>query len=176
MLSVSIPAQAGTQAFRADRGGDLAGRAKSSRMKASTNLNAIGLATATALILSGAPSTGVAKSASYSAEFQRCIDAAGGMDSRSAQCEAEEAARQDKVLNKVYRDLLSSFTGARREALIKAERGWVAYREVECAFRASGETGGTLASVIEQGCILDLTIDRVAALKNASEIQKKAGT
>jgi len=82
---------------------------------------------------------------------------------------AQEADLQkaDAELNASYRQIRERLKGdaAKTDLLAKAERAWVAFRDAECAFAASGVEGGSVQPTVLAGCRADLTQKRVEELK-----------
>ena len=95
----------------------------------------------------------------------QCRLAAGGVTARLRACDAAELTRRDAELNRTYAELLRALPPARRERLRAAERAWVAFRDAECAFRASATEGGTATPLVAGACLLELTGERVDRLR-----------
>jgi uncharacterized protein YecT (DUF1311 family) len=49
-------------------------------------------------------------------------------------CVDVEAKRRDEKLNQSYQKLLASLKPARKAQLVDAQRAWLKYRELNCAF------------------------------------------
>ena len=103
-----------------------------------------------------------------SAQFQECMDKVdlGAMkNSQWYACYTEELARQDKVLNAEYRALQSRIPPETKDALTKAQRAWIAYRESWCKLEQElpNAPGG---EVNYQACMLDQTIAQINKLKD----------
>ena len=54
----------------------------------------------------------------------------------------------------------------RREALLTAQRAWMAFRDAECAQSSLLFEGGTLARVVHVGCVNQMTAERAIELEN----------
>lgn len=100
-----------------------------------------------------------------SAEFNRCMQMAEGVTARLRACYQFEYTRQDGILNANYRALSTKLDKQRRRAFLESERAWLAYRDAECAYRASADRGGTLALLIHDRCVVDLTTQRATQLR-----------
>ena len=109
---------------------------------------------------------------SWAASYDDCRAAAGGVDPRLKACDGSEMQARDTELNQSYRDLLAAIPASRQTELRSAERAWVAFRDAECAFRASADAGGSDASLIESGCRLEVTAERIGQLKKALKVAK----
>lgn len=73
----------------------------------------------------------------------------------------------DAELNRIYGQLVAR-TGKDSQArtlLTKAQRDWLAFRDAECAFQASGVEGGSAQPMVVLGCREGLTRKRTADLK-----------
>ena len=103
--------------------------------------------------------------ASNTPAYAVCMDRAGGVTVSMRECISEEYARQDVLLNEMYRQLMQRLGTEGQHDLRNAQRAWIAFREAECAWRASGETG-TLGPVIIDSCWLGFTTERAAKLKD----------
>ena len=78
------------------------------------------------------------------------------------------AGQWDKRLNTAYQAALkASESQARKEALIRAERAWLAYRNANCDWYDAQE--GTIREVEGAGCMLDMTKARAAELEQAAQ-------
>ena len=51
-----------------------------------------------------------------------------------------------------------------KTALRKAQRSWIAYRDLECEAEATLYNGGSGKGLIRQSCLYSITIDRLASL------------
>ena len=78
-------------------------------------------------------------------------------------CAANDYAQTDKELNSAWRKLQKS------EALIAAQRAWIAFRDAECAFRAAQFEGGSIAPLIRSTCLAELTQQRTNMLIDAGK-------
>ena len=100
----------------------------------------------------------------YSARYNKCMDASGGVTVNMLNCIADEIAAQDARLNTAYSDARSELSEERREALLAAQRLWISYRDANCNFYATA--GGTLAQVVSNECFLRETTQRATELEN----------
>jgi uncharacterized protein YecT (DUF1311 family) len=75
-------------------------------------------------------------------EFDTCIKKSGGVTSEMKNCVDVETKRQDEKLNQSYEKLLASLKPTRKTQLVDAQRAWLKYRELNCAFYDDG-SGGT---------------------------------
>ena len=90
-------------------------------------------------------------------------------------CAGQEYAEADEVLNAQYRitreamrkqdaDGIAETAGA-EDALVKAQRAWVAYRDAQCVSYSFQARGGSMEPMLVAGCQADLTRSRTDALK-----------
>jgi uncharacterized protein YecT (DUF1311 family) len=66
-------------------------------------------------------------------------------------------------------DAEANLKGA-EDALVKAQRAWVAYRDAQCASYGYQARGGSMEPQLIYGCQADLTRKRTAELKELTEI------
>ncbi|MGM4911369.1 lysozyme inhibitor LprI family protein [Rhizobium sp. 768_B6_N1_8] len=107
------------------------------------------------------------------AEDVDCDNAQTQSDMTScAQARYEEA---DKALNAQYKqtraamvaidgDLEGDMKGA-EQALLKAQRAWISYRDAQCENYGFQARGGTMEPMLVAGCLADLTDLRTKELK-----------
>ncbi|MGO4198175.1 lysozyme inhibitor LprI family protein [Rhizobium sp. YAF28] len=107
------------------------------------------------------------------AEDVDCDNAQTQSDMTScAQARYEEA---DKALNAQYKqtraamvaidkDLDGDMKGA-EQALLKAQRAWISYRDAQCENYGFQARGGTMEPMLVAGCLADLTDLRTKELK-----------
>ena len=90
------------------------------------------------------------------------------------QCAAQQHAAADKELNALYQQITTRLKGQpdRRKLLVGAQRAWVAFRDAECTFSASGVEGGSLYPLVYSNCTTDLTKSRVQTFKNYLKCQE----
>lgn len=122
----------------------------------------------TALALAAPASGRTAVEARYSAAYRTCLatgDAAKGVTSGLLDCNGAEIDRQDARLNRTYRAVMARLAPPARTKLRASERAWIVERDRSCRRDSKAAEGGTLASVIYSGCILDRTIERTIWLE-----------
>ncbi|WP_054312104.1 lysozyme inhibitor LprI family protein [Mesorhizobium sp. 1M-11] len=84
-----------------------------------------------------------------------------------AQDPGQDFTKADAALNATYRQVehrLAGDAGAKAR-LITAQKGWIAFRDGECAFQSSGDDGGSAAPTILAACKASLTRTRTEQLK-----------
>ncbi|MBB3134372.1 uncharacterized protein YecT (DUF1311 family) [Rhizobium pisi] len=90
-------------------------------------------------------------------------------------CEAARHDAADKALNVQYKktraamvaidkDLDGDMKGA-EQALVKAQRAWIDYRDAECDAAGFQARGGTMEPMLVAGCLADITDKRTKELK-----------
>lgn len=104
-----------------------------------------------------------------SSEYKKCsdnVDLGAMKNSQWASCAADELKRQDVVLNAEYKSLRESLSVSQREALLKAQRSWLKFREDWCRFEEVGQMApGGVASYYF--CLVELTGKQIDALKSS---------
>ncbi|UIK04056.1 lysozyme inhibitor LprI family protein [Neorhizobium galegae] len=94
-------------------------------------------------------------------------------------CSQRDYDAADKALNAQYQttrkamkawdaDAMSELKGA-EDALVKAQRAWVAYRDAQCISTGFQAHGGSMVPMLISGCQADLTRKRTAELKELTE-------
>jgi uncharacterized protein YecT (DUF1311 family) len=97
-------------------------------------------------------------------------------------CADQDYRAADAELNKTYRlavaamqatdkelgDIDSAYAGA-LEALKKAQRAWIGYRDGQCELAGFEARGGSMGPMLVSGCLAELTRKRTAELKELME-------
>ncbi|KJZ39785.1 lysozyme inhibitor LprI family protein [Pseudomonas fluorescens] len=89
-------------------------------------------------------------------------------------CAAQQNAAADKELNTLYQQITSRLKSHpdSKKQLVGAQRAWVAFRDAECKFSASGVEGGSVYPLIYSNCTTELTKARVQTFKNYLKCQE----
>ena len=90
------------------------------------------------------------------------------------QCAAQQHAAADTELNALYQQISMRLKGQpdRKKLLVETQRAWIAFRDAECTFSASGVEGGSLFPLVYSNCTTDLTKARVQTFKNYLKCQE----
>jgi uncharacterized protein YecT (DUF1311 family) len=90
------------------------------------------------------------------------------------QCAAQQHAAADTELNALYQQISMRLNGQpdRKKLLVETQRAWIAFRDAECTFSASGVEGGSLFPLVYSNCTTDLTKARVQTFKNYLKCQE----
>ncbi len=94
-------------------------------------------------------------------------------------CSQRDYEAADKALNAQYQttrkamkkwdaDSSSDLKGA-EDALVKAQRAWVVYRDAQCISSGFQAHGGSMEPMLISGCQADLTRKRIEELKELTE-------
>ncbi|MBY3445061.1 MULTISPECIES: lysozyme inhibitor LprI family protein [Rhizobium] len=94
-------------------------------------------------------------------------------------CEAARHEAADKALNVQYKktravlaaidkDLDGDMKGA-EQALVKAQRAWIDYRDAECDAFGFQARGGTMEPMLVAGCLANITDKRTKELKELED-------
>lgn len=97
-------------------------------------------------------------------------------------CADQDYRAADAELNKTYRlvvaamqatdkelgDIDAAYAGA-LEALKKAQRAWIGYRDGQCELAGFEARGGSMEPMLVSGCLAELTRKRTAELKELME-------
>lgn len=96
-------------------------------------------------------------------------DDCDGAESQSdmTACYGDAFKAADKALNATYGKIAHRLRDDpdTKKLLVAAERAWVAFRDAECAFSASGAEGGSIYPMTASMCLTDLTEARTAQLE-----------
>lgn len=95
---------------------------------------------------------------------QLCADSMTTTD--IVDCLASHLNLIDGDLNRTYQELRAGLNTAEKAKLLKAQRLWIKYRDAECARIAGYASGGTMAPILNLGCLLKLTERRIGDLSN----------
>ena len=90
------------------------------------------------------------------------------------QCAAQQHKAADKELNALYQQITARLTANpdSKKLMVSAQRTWIAFRDAECRFSASGVAGGSAYPLIYGNCITELTKARVETFKNYLKCQE----
>lgn len=131
-----------------------------------------GLVATTLLLLSGgAILPAVAEDAPDCKEPQTQADMTycAGVDYEKADKELNaEYQKLRKVLAERDKNADEAGKGA-TEALVAAQRAWVAFRDVNCDFHGFQARGGTMEPMLVSACLADMSSKRAAELRELSE-------
>lgn len=91
-------------------------------------------------------------------------------------CASLDLEKADDALNAQYRKTLAQVkdfdtdgTIGTAQALQKAQRAWIAFRDSECDFAGLAAAGGTMQPMLVYGCRTELTKARTRQLKEHFE-------
>lgn len=78
-------------------------------------------------------------------------------------CADQSFAKSDTALNGLYREIMQRLGKDSAEArqLVAAQRAWIAFRDAECNFAASGVAGGSIYPMTVVNCRDMLTSKRI---------------
>ena len=82
-------------------------------------------------------------------------------------CAGRNREAADAALNEAYRRIVARLgtDTATLGQLREAQRAWIAFRDAECTFAASGVEGGSIYPMILLGCRETMTRERISALR-----------
>ena len=113
--------------------------------------------------------TGAQAESKPSAQYQKCMDSVdmGAMkNSQWAACAAQELKRQDATLNAEYNKLRKALPAEQKEALTKAQKSWLKFREDWCRFEEVGPSApGGEANY--NFCVMELTNKQIDKIKES---------
>jgi len=77
---------------------------------------------------------------------------------------ARQAEAADRALNTRYAGIVARVSPATKLLLRDAQRSWIAFRDRQCAFEASGVKGGSAYPMVHSGCLARVTKERTRDL------------
>lgn len=81
-------------------------------------------------------------------------------------CAHQDHLHEDKILNTLYRRLMSSLPDAKKRILRLEQRRWVKHKEQHCTEQANEVAeGGTMWPMIYDSCLTDITKRRTGELQ-----------
>ncbi|SDZ75009.1 lysozyme inhibitor LprI family protein [Rubrimonas cliftonensis] len=90
-----------------------------------------------------------------------CFEAPGGWTTQGmVECFGAETAAWDALLN-AYWPRVTEHESHAAEALLSAQRAWIAWRDADCLFHRLRHQGGTMGRVASAACVRDHTAQRV---------------
>jgi uncharacterized protein YecT (DUF1311 family) len=104
------------------------------------------------------------------------IDCDNAMDQNTmTRCAGMDFEKADAELNKVWKQAkgaaedadagYSSDMKGEAEALLKAQRGWIAYRDGQCELAGFEARGGSMEPMLVNGCLAEMTKARTRELQ-----------
>lgn len=102
-------------------------------------------------------------------ELQACMDNVdlGAMkNSQWAGCYSDELKRQDAKLNEAYRHVQRNIPVEAKDALVKAQRSWISFRDSWCGYEVAlpYAPGGEATRL---ACLVDLTAAQAKKLRGS---------
>jgi uncharacterized protein YecT (DUF1311 family) len=73
------------------------------------------------------------------------------------QCANNSLKASDAKLNQTFRALQAKVSKPGKDKLQKAQRAWIAWRDAQCNFNASGSSDGSIHGMVLASCLDDLT-------------------
>ncbi len=86
-----------------------------------------------------------------------------GPNSSETQCFLDEFHKQDKELNRVYREIEKALSPD-QNGLQASQRLWIQFRDANCASEKALYDGGSAAPMVHAACMEAVTRRRVAEL------------
>jgi uncharacterized protein YecT (DUF1311 family) len=69
-------------------------------------------------------------------------------------CDEQAILKSDRAINADARAIFNLLAPSERAGFVAGERAWLRYRRLSCAAEASKYAGGTLAGVVDAGCVV----------------------
>ena len=108
------------------------------------------------------------------------IDCKDPQDQSSmTRCAGIDYEKADKELNKLWPDVkaraeendkgASAEDGGYAKALLASQKAWIAFRDAECTWQGFDSHGGSMESMLVNGCLATLTRERIKQLTENQE-------
>ena len=88
------------------------------------------------------------------------------------QCAFAELARESEKINKTYHEFRAKLNPSQKYQFKKVQLAWIKFKDLSCAFEASGVEGGSAHGMVLAGCLADKARQRnneLEALNNCQE-------
>lgn len=110
---------------------------------------------------------------SQRAHADECDNAQGGQAGLN-ECYDKAFKKSDGELNKLYKQIEARLKSDpdRTKLLVAAQRAWVAFRDGECTFQASGSAGGSVGPMIHSMCLDTETKGRIEDFRSYLKCQE----
>ena len=102
----------------------------------------------------------------YGPEYQTCT---GHSTTDTVECLGQLTAKWDDFLNASYRALKDRGDSRQVDALTVAQPLWLAYRDANCTFYATGD--GTITQILSAACMRAMTKHRACELHAALRME-----
>ncbi|KAA2236424.1 lysozyme inhibitor LprI family protein [Salinarimonas soli] len=128
------------------------------------------IATFNSALGQNAPSVNLKSSPLYSKAYDACMKKSSGVTAEMLECSTNELRRYDRLLNDAYNEVQSRLNGSQKTALRDAQRAWIAYRDSTCSFMSRLGDRGTMALLVDSGCMLQTTAERARWLQQINDL------
>jgi uncharacterized protein YecT (DUF1311 family) len=102
-----------------------------------------------------------------SQNFEQCMKKADGVTLDMLNCISTEHEIQDRRLNQIYKEVMTSLSSENQAKLKQEQREWIKNRDAECKERSIKFEGGSLEQVAYSDCIRELTEKRANEIKSS---------
>lgn len=87
-------------------------------------------------------------------------------------CAGKDLDRETKKINQTYNAVRAKLDAKQQQDLKQVQLAWIAFKDLDCKFQASGVEGGSIYSLIVAGCLKDKTIQRNKELDSLLHCQE----
>ena len=84
------------------------------------------------------------------------------------QCARDDHAKVDAQMNKDYKAYRARLSGEQLRQFTNAQRAWVRFRDLSCAYESSGVKGGSVYPLILSSCLAGMTRERIRQISELS--------
>ena len=104
-----------------------------------------------------------------------CYERSMGVTSKLLACGQVDLEEADAALNAAWKNLRAKARRRDRQAvdgwsmadaLLRAQRAWLTYRDNHCEAEVGGERGVSMGAIIHQGCLIVVTQERTKELRS----------
>lgn len=88
------------------------------------------------------------------------------------ECYGNEYKKQDDLLNQTYKQAMTLATDTQKTQLKAAQNAWIAFRDADCTFLASGADAASVGPMVHAQCLADKTRERTELLKSTLQCEE----
>lgn len=92
--------------------------------------------------------------------------------SQMNQCASRAYQKADAELNAQYNAYRAQLDETQKRDIKQIQLAWIKYRDLSCAFEASGVQGGSVYPLIMSTCLTDMTQERLQQLKRLANCEE----
>ena len=87
-------------------------------------------------------------------------------------CAGKDLDRETKKINQTYNAVRAKLDAKQQQDLKQVQLAWIAFKDLDCKFQASGVEGGSIQPLIVSGCLKEKTMQRNKELDSLLHCQE----